>query len=208
MNNKGEYEAMSVRQLVRLSAPIAALAALTAPAAAHPGHETVSGFASGFLHPLMGADHVLAMVAVGLLAALLGGRALWLVPASFVGAMLLGGALAMTGAALPLVEFVIVASVVVLGIAVASGRRMPTTVAMTLAAGFAVFHGHAHGAEMPAAASALSYGVGFVSATALLHGLGLVSGVAAERVAQTAGRAAIRVGGGAVAALGLVLFLA
>jgi urease accessory protein len=198
---------MSVRQLARLSASLAALAALAVPALAHTGHAPVFGFASGFLHPLMGVDHVLAMVAVGMLAALLGGRALWLVPGSFVGAMLLGGALGLSGVALPLVEAAILASVVVLGIAVASGRRMPVSAAMALVAAFAVFHGHAHGTEMPAAASALSYALGFVSATALLHAFGIAAGIMAERASQAPGRAAFRVGGGAIAALGLVLLL-
>jgi len=197
---------MSVRQLVRPSASLAALAALTAPAAAHTGHGTAFGFTAGFLHPLAGADHVLAMVAVGLLAALVGGRALWLVPASFIGAMLIGGALGWSAVSLPLVEFAILASVVVLGSAVATGRRMPVAAAMALAGAFAVFHGHAHGTEMPAAASALSYALGFVSATALLHGVGLGAGLTADRIVRARG-AALRVGGGAIAALGLVLFL-
>lgn len=198
---------MSVRQFVRVSAPGAALLALAGPAAAHTGHAPMFGFASGFLHPLMGLDHVLAMVAVGLLAALLGSRALWLVPGSFIGAMMIGGALGLSGASLPLVEFAIVASVVVLGAVVASARRVPLAVAMSLAAAFAVFHGHAHGAEMPAAASALVYGAGFLSATALLHAVGLGGGLLVERIAQGAGRTAIRAGGGAIAALGLVLIL-
>ena len=144
------------------------------------------GFVSGFLHPIGGLDHVLAMVAVGMLAALIGGRALWLVPASFLGAMVIGSAL---GFSLPFVEFGIVASVVVLGAVVALAPRMPVTVAMALAA-FGMFHGHAHGAEMPAAASAVLYGLGFVSATAALHLIGVGVGLASERLAQGAGRAA------------------
>jgi urease accessory protein len=207
-DNKGEYEAMSVRQLVRLSAPLAAFVAVTAPAAAHTGHASLVGFTSGFLHPVTGLDHVLAMVAVGLLSALLGGRALWLVPGSFIAAMLIGGALGWSGAALPLVELAIVASVVVLGIVVATARRMPVAVAMALAAAFAVFHGHAHGTEMPAAVSGLTYALGFLSATALLHAVGLAVGLGTERMAQGAGRIAVRTGGGVIAALGLVLFLA
>jgi urease accessory protein len=199
---------MSLRHITRMSAPIAALSAFAAtPAFAHTGHDHVFGFMAGLAHPVSGFDHVLAMVAVGLLAALVGGRGLWMIPGSFVGAMLVGGALGWAGLSLPLVEFAILASVVVLGAAVAFGRGVPLAAAMALSAAFAVFHGYAHGAEMPAAASALSYGLGFVSATALLHAVGLGSGLVADRIAQRAGQAAVRVGGGAIAALGLVLFL-
>jgi urease accessory protein len=185
----------------RLSAAGAALLALAAgPAAAHTGSASVHGFMSGFLHPFSGLDHVLAMVAVGGLAALIGGRALWLVPASFLGAMALGSAI---GFSLPFVEFGIVASVIVLGAVVALAPRMPVALAMALAAGFAVFHGHAHGAEMPAAASALSYGLGFLLATALLHLIGVGGAIATERLSRNA----VRAGGGAIAALGVALLL-
>lgn len=198
---------MSVRHIIRVSAPIAALTAFAAtPAFAHPGHDHF-GFIAGLAHPMSGLDHVLAMVAVGLLAAVLGGSARWLVPTSFLGAMMLGGALGVSGASLPFAEVAILASVVVLGAAAAFGRGMPMAAAMALSAAFAVFHGYAHGAEMPAAASALSYGLGFVSATALLHAVGLGGGLAADRITQSAGHAVVRVGGGAIAALGLVLFL-
>jgi urease accessory protein len=190
-------------QFTRLAAA-AALLAFAAPAAAHTGSTPVVGFVSGFLHPLGGLDHVLAMVAVGVLAAMIGGRALWLVPASFLGAMAVGSVL---GVSLPFVELGIVASVVVLGAVVALAPRMPVAVAMALAAAFAVFHGHAHGTEMPAAASALPYGLGFLFGTALLHAAGLGLGLVVERLSRDAGRAALRVGGGAVAALGLALLV-
>jgi urease accessory protein len=198
---------MSIRPSVRISLASVAFLAAAGPAVAHPGDAPVYGFAAGFLHPLGGIDHVLAMVAVGLLAALLGGRALWLVPASFLGAMLAGGALGWFGLALPSIEYGIIASVIVLGAVVALARRFPAALAMALAATFAVFHGQAHAAEMPLAASALSYSVGFVSATALLHGAGIGLGVMAERVVQGAGRAAFRIGGGTIAALGIALLL-
>jgi urease accessory protein len=194
---------MSV-QFTRLAAAAATMALLAGPAAAHTGSATVVGFISGFLHPIGGLDHVLAMVAVGMLAALIGGRALWLVPASFLGAMVIGSAL---GFSLPFVELGIVASVVVLGAIVALAPRVPVTVAMALAAAFGMFHGHAHGAEMPAAVSPVLYGLGFVAATATLHLIGVGVGLASERLAQGGGRAALRLGGGAVAALGLVLVL-
>ena len=182
----------------------AALVATAAPAFAHTGAGVTHGFAAGFLHPVGGLDHLLAMLAVGLLAAVLGGRALWLVPASFVGALVVGSLVGLTGAMLPAVELMIVASVVVLGALVAFGQRLPVALAMLLAAGFAVFHGYAHAAEMPAATSAAAYGFGLVLATALLHGVGVTLGLGTERLSRTA----IRVGGGAIAALGLALFLA
>ncbi len=192
---------MKIRHILAVPA---ALAATGAPAVAPTGAGVTHGFAAGFLHPVGGLDHLLAMVAVGLLAAVLGGRALWLVPASFVGAMVVGSLVGLTGAVLPAVELMIVASVVVFGALVAFGQGLPVALAMLLAGAFAVFHGYAHAAEMPAATPAAAYGFGFVLATALLHGLGVALGLGTERLSRTA----IRVGGGAIAALGLALFLA
>jgi urease accessory protein len=156
------------------------------------------------MHPLGGLDHLLAMVAVGLYAALLGGRALWLVPATFVGVMALGGALGAAGYPLPHVETGIALSVIVLGLAVALRANLPTLAAMALAGLFAIFHGHAHGAEMPADAAAVSYSAGFMLATALLHGAGIAIGLAAGRLAERGSRA-IRLAGGAVALAGVVI---
>jgi urease accessory protein len=136
------------------------------PAFAHTGVGDTAGFVHGFIHPIGGLDHVLAMVAVGLFAALLGGRALWLVPFSFVSMMAVGGALGMGGVALPFAEFGIGLSVVAFGVAVAFRLHMPIAVAMALAGFFAVFHGHAHGAEMPDTASGFEYAAGFL----LRHG--------------------------------------
>jgi urease accessory protein len=127
------------------------------PAFAHTGVGDTAGFVHGFIHPIGGLDHVLAMVAVGLFAALLGGRALWLVPFSFVSMMAVGGALGMGGVALPFAEFGIGLSVVAFGVAVAFRLHMPIAVAMALVGFFAVFHGHAHGAEMPDTASGFEY---------------------------------------------------
>jgi urease accessory protein len=174
-------------------------------ALAHSGHGDPLGFAHGFAHPLGGLDHVLAMIAVGLLAAHLGGRALWLVPASFVAVMALAGALGAAGMALPLVELGIAASVVVLGLAVALRVNLPTVAAMALVGFFAVFHGQAHGAEMPAAASALAYGVGFLAATALLHGVGLALGSLLGSTGAAFGRRVVQAGGGAMALAGVAL---
>lgn len=182
----------------------ALLALLPEAALAHTGHAAAGGLASGFLHPLGGLDHVLAMVAVGLLAWTLGGRALWLVPLAFVAAMALGGAVGMAGVPLPLVELGIGLSVVAIGGLVALGLRLPTALAMGIAAVFAVFHGHAHGTEMSPGASALGYGLGFVAATALLHASGILAGLGLGKLA-TAGGGLTRASGAAIAALGVLL---
>jgi len=167
------------------------------PAWAHGGNGHPSDFTAGFIHPLHGPDHVLAMVAVGLLASLLGGHALWAVPASFVVMMLAGGGLGLAGIPVPAVEFGILASVVGLGAIVAWGRSPPVGIAMALAGLFAVFHGHAHGSEMPLQASATTYALGFALASAALHGLGIAAGMAAfgsPRLIRLAGAAAALAG--------------
>jgi urease accessory protein len=153
------------------------LALVATPALAHSGAGDAHGFIHGFAHPIGGFDHILAMVTVGLLASMLGGRALWLVPLSFVGMMIVGGALGMTGVGLPFVELGILGSVIVLGATVALGRPWSLGLAMALVGVFAVFHGHAHGAEMPAGAGALFYASGFAIATALLHAVGIGTGL-------------------------------
>ena len=184
---------------------LAATSVLVAtPALAHPGHEAASGFTEGFLHPLSGLDHVLAMVAVGLIAARIGGRALLLVPLAFVGMMVLGGALGVAGTDLPFVEIGIALSVVVLGAALALRPALPVAAAMLLVGAFAVFHGHAHGAEMPETASGLAYGAGFVGATALLHAVGLGLGLSAGRLARSLPALRVASAGVAVAGLGLL----
>jgi urease accessory protein len=168
--------------MLRILTTAAALSLVAAPAFAHTGVGATSGFAAGFAHPLFGLDHLLAMVAVGAWAALLGGRAVWLVPAAFVAAMVAGGTLAVSGVALPMVETAIALSVVVLGALVAVNARVVLGVGMAIAAAFAVFHGHAHGSELPAS---LGAAVGFVLATALLHAAGIVVATAAVRLAST-----------------------
>jgi urease accessory protein len=162
-----------------LTARLALAASLTAllpiPAFAHVGPGAHGGFVMGLAHPLSGADHVLAMVAVGVLAASLGGRAVLALPAAFVGAMLLGAGLGAGGVALPLVEPAIALSVIVLAGAVAAGLRLPTALAIAVVGLFAVFHGHAHGSEGAQGAAFLPYAAGFGAATVLLHlgGIGL-----------------------------------
>jgi urease accessory protein len=163
------------RTALRIAAALLALAPTVA--FAHPGHDGAS-LVSGFLHPLGGLDHIIAMVAVGVLAARLGGRALWLVPTSFVSAMAVAGVAASAGMGLPYVETGIAVSVVVLGAIVGLRVAMPIAAAMGLVAFFAIFHGYAHGIEMPETVSGLAYGLGFIVATALLHGTGIGLGLA------------------------------
>lgn len=171
------------------------------PALAHLDPAAHGSVAAGFTHPVFGPDHVLAMVAVGLWAAMLGGRAIWFVPLTFVAAMTLGFAFSLMGMPLPLVEPVILTSVIILGVLVALAIRLPMAAGMGTVAALAVFHGHAHGTEM-GGAGALAYLAGFASATALLHGAGLGIGLALMRLAD--GRL-LRGLGAAVAALGTAL---
>jgi urease accessory protein len=190
----------------RLPVCLALLGAF-APAAAwahpgHDGHDVTWDFTSGFMHPLSGLDHLVAMVAIGLWAAQLGGRARWLVPVAFVSVMALGGILGRAGLTVPGAEQAIAASVLVLGLLIAMAARPPVAVGMALAGLFAIFHGFAHGAEMPATASGLDYGTGFVVATALLHAAGLGLGLLGARLPAKTTRYA----GWAVAACGIALF--
>jgi urease accessory protein len=180
-----------------------ALAALPGAALAHTGHGDAATLSYGFAHPLGGIDHILAMLAVGVFAFVLGGRALWLVPLSFVGMMTLGFVLGAGQLDLPFVELGIALSSVIIGGAAALGRPMPVAAAMTLTGLFAVFHGHAHGAEMPADSSGLMYALGFVAATALLHAAGLGASAGAARLAGRHGRTISRVVGGVFALAGI-----
>ena len=145
------------------------------------------------------------MVAVGLFAAHLGGKGLWLVPITFVTVMTLAGVAGMAGVTLPYVEIGIGMSVVVFGLAIAFQINPPTLVAMGLVGFFAIFHGHAHGAEMPESASGLEYGFGFVCATALLHAFGIGLGLAIAYAGQLYGRRIVQVGGGAMAIAGVAI---
>lgn len=174
---------------------------------AHTGVDHAAGFVHGFAHPLGGIDHVLAMVAVGVFAYVLGGRALWLVPLSFVGMMLVGFLLGAAQIALPFVELGIAVSSVAIGMAAATARPMPIAAAMGLVGAFAVFHGHAHGAEMPTDISGLEYAAGFLAATASLHLAGIAATAGIARLIGRHGRAAAQLAG-AVFALGGVGVLA
>ena len=171
-----------------------------------PGH--THDLASGFVHPFSGLDHILAMVAVGLFAAQLGGRALWAVPASFVGMMAAAGVAGMSGVALPLIETGIALSVILLGGAVALRLALPVAAATALVGFFAIFHGYAHGLETPETASGLLYGLGFVAATAALHALGIGLGLALGRFEGAFGRGLISMAGSAAALIGMVMLAA
>ena len=169
---------------------------------AHVGFGETNGFLHGVSHPLTGIDHVCAMIAVGLWAAQAGGRAIWAVPLAFVSVMLLGNASGMTGVHFPFAETGIALSVLMLGLFIAAAVRLPLPASVLVVGLFALCHGHAHGAEMPATASALEYAGGFALATALLHVAGIGLGVGVERIASAK---IVRFAGGAIAlcALGL-----
>ncbi len=182
---------------------IAALA-LASPAQAHIIAAGGAGWAQGFSHPFSGLDHILAMVAVGVWAAQTGRPALWVLPAVFPLAMAFGGLLGVAGLPVPGIEAGIAASVLGLGLLIAFQAKPPLALSIALVALFALFHGHAHGTELPQAAAPALYGLGFVAATAVLHLIGVGIGVAMR---LPKGMTAIRVGGGAIAAAGIALFV-
>jgi urease accessory protein len=193
----------------RLATAVIFLAASAAPAFAHLDPAEHGSFMAGISHPLFGLDHILAMVAVGLWAALLAQsedrRALWLVPAAFVGTMCLGFAAALLAVPLPFVEPVILASVVVIGLLAAAALNVPTGLAMVMVGFFALFHGHAHGGEL-GAAGALPYATGFALSTAFLHAAGIACGLGlGSALGAGAGRILARAAGGATALGGLWL---
>lgn len=175
------------------------LALIAAQASAHTGEGINSGFASGFWHPILGWDHVVAMVAVGMWGAFLGIPAIWVLPLVFPLVMAFGGALGILGVPLPAVETGIALSGVVLGLLVAFAVRAPIWVAAVIVGLFAIFHGHAHGTELPQAFSAYGYAVGFVVGTGLLHLCGIAIGFLTR---SPAGTMAVRGAGGVVALVG------
>jgi urease accessory protein len=197
-----------MRNTMRRSFALVSLAAAAtagfAPAAfAHVGDHSHLGLAAGFAHPFSGLDHLLAMVAVGLWASQLGGRALWLLPLTFPLVMAVGAALGIGEASLGWIELGIAASVLVLGVMIALKAQPTLAVSVPLIGLFALLHGYAHGVELPAGAPALTYGAGFIAATAVLHGIGLTLGFAMIRTPVHIARAA----GGAIACAGLVLLV-
>ena len=167
------------------------------------------GILSGFLHPLLGLDHLLAMLAVGILSAQIGGRALWTVPATFVGTMAIGAILGIFGVALPFVEYGITLSVLILGIAIFFGDRIPEWAALIAVVFFALFHGNAHGTEIPVVTNTLglliAYILGFLIATAGLHVIGALIGVLIRRMER--GHTLMRIGGLAITLMGVFLIV-
>jgi hydrogenase/urease accessory protein HupE len=142
---------------------------------AHSAGGTISGWHNGFYHPLHGWDHLLTMLAVGIWAAQLRGRAVWQLPLAFVGIMSLGGLVGITGVSIPGVELMILLSVAVFSVLVAGRIRFRTTISVLIVIFFGFFHGFAHGQEMPASVSLLSFALGFMMATLLLHGAGILT---------------------------------
>ncbi len=185
--------------MLRISIAVVLTLMIGAPAGAHTG-SVAGGFAGGLAHPLFGADHVAAMVAVGLWGAFLGAPAIWLLPIVFPLVMAVGGVVAIFGLPLPGVEVGIALSAVVLGSMVLMAARPPLWIAAVLVGTFAVFHGYAHGAELPPGADAVAYSAGFVIATGLLHLCGISFGLLAR---WPAGRLAVRAAGGAIALAGV-----
>jgi urease accessory protein len=195
---------MSQKPVYLAAAAIAATASFFSPsiASAHPGHG--ADFHSGWVHPFTGIDHLLAMVAVGLLAVRIGGRGLWVLPAAFLGSMLVGGVAAKAGLTLPGVEIGIMTSVLVLGVLLAAGRISPLWLGAGLATLFAFFHGHAHATEMAASGSIAPVASGFLVATAVLHASGILIGMA---LAAWQRAEAVRFVGGAIAAAGAMMLV-
>lgn len=196
----------SFSSLKRFILPVA-IFALPTLAQAHPGPiGHTHGLINGFAHPLTGMDHLLAMIAVGLWAAQRGGRALWSVPLTFVSLMTLGAIIGMTGIGrVPFVEQGIAASVLVLGIFIATAARLPLAASISIVGLFALFHGFAHGAEMPVIASGLTYGIGFIVATSALHLCGIGLGMTAQKLRS---QKLVCFAGCAIALCGVVLFFA
>ena len=175
------------------------LMAVATPAAAHEAASLSLSFGGGFLHPLSGPDHFLAMIAVGLWGAFLGRPLIYLLPVVFPTVMALGGVLGMAGVPFPPVELGIAASVIVLGAAILCRWQAPVWLAAPIVAVFGLFHGYAHGLELPSMADPLSFSLGFVAATGLLHVLGIALGLLRDR---PGGERLLRLSGGLIAIAG------
>ena len=188
------------RNVFRIASILLAVFLVSTGAEAHSGAGVAGGLLSGILHPITGWDHVIAMVAVGLWGAFLGRPAIWILPVVFPLVMAFGGAMGVIGVPLPHVETGIALSAVVLGLVVALAARPPLWVAAVIVGAFAIFHGHAHGTELPGAANPFAYALGFVVATGCLHVLGISFGLLTR---WPAGERLVRTGGAAIAVAGL-----
>jgi urease accessory protein len=194
----------SQRVVLLLAGMAIVMLATAAPALAHEGQVIRLGsFLAGLTHPVLGLDHLLAMLAVGIVSAQIGGKAIWTVPATFVGVMAIGGLVgrADPGLGSAVIEYGIASSVILLGAVIAIERNLAIGVAMAVVGVFAMFHGYAHGAEIPTVARPMLYAGGFLTGTALIHLSGVVIGDISKR--YRSGRVALRVGGLAIATLGL-----
>ena len=169
---------------------------------AHVGAGEASGFMHGLTHPISGLDHICAMVAVGLWAAQMGGKSVWAVPLTFVSVMVMGGTLGMIGISLPFTEQGIILSVLMLGVLIAASIRLPLLLSSVMVGLFAVFHGYAHGAEMPESASAMTYALGFILSTATLHTMGIMFGLGMQKLVH---KQVVRWAGASVALCGVYL---
>ena len=189
--------------VVRCGVISATLTLVATPALAHTT-DISAGFASGVMHPLTGVDHMLAMVAVGIWGTQLRRPAIWLLPLTFPLVMAVGGVLGVRAVPIPSVEIGVAGSAVVLGLMILLSVRPPIVVAATIVGAFAVFHGHAHGTELPTAAEPLAYGAGFVLVTGLLHATGIAMGLVDRWVL---GVMALRGMGAAIGAVGAYLLM-
>ena len=190
----GTFPSRSQCLLISLTLSLVATSAF-----AHSESGVAIDFAGGFAHPIFGPDHVIAMVAVGLWGAFLGPPAIWLLPVVFPLVMAVAGALGVIGMPLPGVEIGIAVSAIALGAMIALAAKPPLWIAAVLVGAFAVFHGHAHGVELPVGADAIAYSMGFVVATGMLHMTGIAFGTLSQ---WSAGRIAVRVAGGVIALIG------
>lgn len=163
------------------------------------------GFMAGLTHPVLGFDHLLAMLGVGILSAQMGGQAIWRVPLTFVLVMLVGGILGINGIPLFSVEMGIALSVLALGVAIALEKKLLPLLAMVFVGFFAIFHGHAHGTEMPSLSKPLFYACGFVLGTAGIHVAGVLIGIITERLKD--GAQLLRYAGAGIAGIGFHLII-
>ncbi|MXU66046.1 HupE/UreJ family protein [Oceanomicrobium pacificus] len=191
---------MTIRSTYALPAMLALLALVADPALAHSGDGYGGGFIAGFTHPILGWDHVAAMVAVGLWGAFLGAPAIWILPIVFPLVMAFGAVLGILGVPVPAVETGIALSAVVLGLMILFAVKPPIWVAAVIVGAFAIFHGYAHGTELPATVNAFAYAVGFVISTGLLHLIGIGFGLL---VRWPGGRVAVRGAGGVISLAGV-----